>query len=103
MLECVRCETHLEDGAVLSGSKVYAKLAGGEDRDEILAAYSGIKYGTSTTYCSECLDTPRECEACGGSGVGGDDSEDTGASEPCPECDGTGTTKPKILRDACRF
>ena len=103
MLECVKCHVQLDEDAVLSGSKVYPKMAGGEDRDDILAAYSGVRYGTSTTYCSECLDTPRECNQCGGTGVAGDDSEATEASDPCPECDGTGTTKPKVLRDACRF
>lgn len=106
MVECTKCSKQIDED-VLPGSKVYGKLAGSEDRDDILSAYSGIQYGTSTVYCTECLDTPRECNQCGGTGVT-ETSEDSSGDEAeseiaCPKCDGTGTTKPEILRGSCRF
>lgn len=103
MSTCTGCGTEMTDDDILSGSDVYAEMASGRDRGDILSSYSGIRYGSSTVFCSECLDSPSECGRCGGTGVEDSDSDSGDDPVACPECDGTGTTKPDILRDSCRF
>ncbi len=101
MSVCTKCDGDIDDDELLSSSEVYGEMASGNDRDDLLASYTGIMYGPDTVLCAECLDTPSECPKCGGAGtiqtVG--DRTDT---ESCPECDGTGTTKPNLLRIASK-
>jgi hypothetical protein len=101
MTACLSCGSEI-DADILSGSDVYGELASGNDRDDLLSAYDGIRYGRETVICAACLDAPSECHECGGTGDPRTDGAGTVAAESCPECDGTGTTRPDLLRNCCK-
>lgn len=102
MTVCTKCSDEIDDGTLLAGTDVYGEMAGGNDRDDLLAAYNGIRYGRETVICAECLDTPSECRKCDGTGEVLTDDDETTAAESCLECNGTGTTKPDLLRNSCK-
>jgi hypothetical protein len=99
---CANCSRDFEDDSLLSGTDVYGELASGNDRADILATYDGIRYGRETVICAECLDTPTDCRECGGTGDVQTTDGGTERTESCPECDGTGTAKPDLLRTCCK-
>lgn len=102
MSTCTTCGGEIDDESLLSGSDVYGEMAGGNDRDDLLATYGGIRYGRESVLCAACLDTPTECPVCAGTGDVRTDGDGAERTEQCPECDGTGTTKPDLLRNCCK-
>jgi DnaJ-class molecular chaperone len=97
---CTNCGGGI-DGTLLPGTDVYAEMARGNDREDILEAYSGIRY-KNTAFCAACLDDPSACPDCDGTGTLDTGSGGDTATESCSTCEGTGTTKPDLLRTCCR-